>query len=513
MNTQKNINETIGINEIIRTCLKKWYYFAICIIVFAIIGGIYYKVSTPVWNIVAKVSLRHNESLLGNASSIAGSQSLLSAFGLGKSSDNIEDESLKMSSQGYIKNVVKNLELNKKYIQSEYLGLVKTDLYDYSPIVLSVDPAVADTITKQIRFALKIKENKTEIKVKAGKETIGKFEVISFPATLETPWGNFTLEKTAYYDSYDKPMNLNISCASYDYTTQIYRKDLFIDYEKRTSDLINLGFKSENTAFAKKVLNEVINIYNKEHDDDNKIVSDKTVDFINSRLVLTESLLAAADKEIKEFKDKYNLTEIEADVAYYLRASGELQVQSLEAGTQLSVANIILDFVRDEKNKYSLIPYNLTLADQNIASVLEKYNEELARRNELHKANAQSAMVRSLDDQIDMQRQNLFISLENIKKGLEIAWDNIKKKENEFSSKIGKVPTIEQNYVQLRRNQEIQQTVYVFLLEMREQTAVKGINLLPKLKIIDPPYVLNKKVSPRLLNIALIIFILGMGIP
>jgi hypothetical protein len=37
--------------------------------------------------------------------------------------------------------------------------------------------------------------------------------------------------------------------------------------------------------------------------------------------------------------------------------------------------------------------------------------------------------------------------------------------------------------------------------------------LLPKLKIIDPPYVLNKKVSPRLLNIALIIFILGMGIP
>jgi hypothetical protein len=48
---------------------------------------------------------------------------------------------------------------------------------------------------------------------------------------------------------------------------------------------------------------------------------------------------------------------------------------------------------------------------------------------------------------------------------------------------------------------------------MREQTAIKGISLLPKLKVIDPPYVLNKKVSPRLINMALVIFIFGMGIP
>jgi hypothetical protein len=51
------------------------------------------------------------------------------------------------------------------------------------------------------------------------------------------------------------------------------------------------------------------------------------------------------------------------------------------------------------------------------------------------------------------------------------------------------------------------------MLEMREQMAVKGINLLPKLKVIDAPYVLNKQASPRLLNVALIVFVLGGGIP
>jgi hypothetical protein len=51
------------------------------------------------------------------------------------------------------------------------------------------------------------------------------------------------------------------------------------------------------------------------------------------------------------------------------------------------------------------------------------------------------------------------------------------------------------------------------MLEMREQMAVKGINLLPKLKVIDAPYVLNKQASPRLLNIALVVFVLGGGMP
>jgi uncharacterized protein involved in exopolysaccharide biosynthesis len=514
MNTQKNTNDPVEINEIIRTCLKKWHYFVICFAVCAVIGGIYYIVTTPVWNISAQVSLRHDESLLGsNASSGSRAQMLLGAFGLGKTSENIEDESLKMKSQGYIKNVIKNLDLNKIYTQPKCFGLIETDLFDYPPVILSVDPAMADTLSVGISFALKINREKTKIKVKAGKKTIGKFEVASFPATLETLWGKFILEKSGYYDLYDEPISLNISYTSYDYITQIYRKNLFVDYEKRTSDLINLEFESENRDFAKKILNEVIDIYNKEYEGETKTVSDKTIDFVSERLVLTESLLTDADKQIKEFKDKYNLTEIEADVSYYLRATGELQARSLEAGTQLNIANIILDFVRDGKNKYSLIPYNLSISNENMSHVIEKYNEELSKRNELYKANTQSAMVRSLDEQIELQRQNLVISLENVKKGLEIAWNNIKERETEFNSKIGKVPAIEQNYIQLRRNQEIQQTVYIYLLEMREQFAVRGINLLPKLKVIDPPFVLNKKVSPRLLNVSIFIFVLGMGIP
>jgi hypothetical protein len=260
MENQDKKSEAQQIRELITLWLRHWYYFVISFVVCGIIGLIYYKTATPVMNVLSKVSLRHDESFMG--SSISKTNSMLSAFGLGSGSENIEDETLKMNSQGYIKNVVKNLELNKKYILSEHFGLSKTNLYDCPPITLVVDPAMADTISRNIRFTLDIQENRTKIKVNAGKENIGTFEVVSFPVTLETSWGNFTLEKSPHYDSYNKPLDLDILYTSYDYMAQIYRQDLFVDYEKRTSDLIHLGFKSENVPFAKKILNEVIDTYN-----------------------------------------------------------------------------------------------------------------------------------------------------------------------------------------------------------------------------------------------------------
>ena len=510
MENQNKNDEAKQIKDIILLWLKHWYYFVVTFGILGTIGIVYYVAATPVWDVSARVSLRHDESLMGG--SISRTSSIMSAFGLGSSTESVEDESLKMNSQGFIKNVVKNLSLNKQYIQSEYFGLYKTGLYDSSPITLSVDPAMADTITRVIKFTLDIKSDKTKIKAKAETETIGEYEITSYPATIETSWGKYTFEKSPHYNLYGYPLKLRISYSSYDYMAQIYRETLFVDYEKRTSDFINLRFKCEDIPFAKNVLNEVINVYNEEWDKDKWLVSEKTLNFIDTRLALTQKSLLDADVQIQQFKDKYNLTEIEADVTYYLRLTGELQAQLLEAETQLNIVDIIVNFVQDEKNKYALIPYSLPVSDQGMTIAVSKYNEELTKRNELYRNNTQSTLAQSLNEQIEIQRNNLLISLDNVKKGLQIARDNLKKKLNEFNQKIGNVPTIEKDYISLKREQEIQQTIYIFLLEMREQSAVKGISVLPKLKVIDSPYVINKRVSPRLRNVALVVFLLGMAI-
>jgi len=507
MSIQNNKSEAEQVKDTVLLWLKHWYYFVISMIICVIIAFVYLKVKTPVMKVTAQVSIRHDESLTGG-SSISKSQSVLSAFGLGGGSQNIEDETHKMGSQGYIKKIVKKYALNFDYKQSSFLGLVKKELYDRSPLILSADEAVSDTILP-VFFTLNVKKDQTTVKLKYGGKVIGKYETSAFPSVLETPLGAFTISKSVYYDNYEKPMNIDVFYANYDYMTQLYQSAILVDFEKKNSDLIQLNMNSENVVMAKKLLNEVIATYNAEWDADKNLVADRTMAFINTRLQSVNEELLNADQSIQNFKDRYNLTDIEADVKYYLTLSGELQPTMLEAETQLKMIDLIVDFVADDKNKYALFPLVPNIATPAMAEIIGKYNEALAKRNEMNKANSQSAFVQELNDRVEAQRVTLLASIDNVKKGLLISVQNLKKKESEIKGKIGEIPTVEKDYLKLKRNQELQQNLYIFLLEMREETGVKGVSLLPKLKVIDEPYVINKPVEPNRMKVFILTLFFG----
>ena len=507
MSQQENKSELEQIKDTVLLWLRHWYYFVISMIVCVILAFVYLKVKTPVMKVTAQVSLRHDESLSGG-SSMSKNQSILSAFGFGGGSQNIEDETLKMGSQGYMKKIVRKYALNFDYKESNCFGLVKKELYDHSPLILSADDAVSDTISPTV-FTLNVKEDQTIVKVKFGKKIIGSYEVTTFPSVLNTPLGAFTISKSKYYDSYKKPGTIKVFYANYDFMAQIYKDAILVDFEKKTSDLIHLSINTENVPVAKKILKEVIATYNAEWDSDKNLVTDRTMAFIDSRLKVTNDELLNADQAIQQFKDQYNLTDIEADVKYYLTMSGEMQPTMLEAETQLKMIDLIADFVKDDKNKYAQFPLGPNFATPAMADIVGKYNEALAKRNEMYRSNSQSSLVQELNDRVELQRQTLLKTVDNFKKSLLITVDDLKKKDTEIKTKIGKIPTIEKNYLQLKREQELQQTIYIFLLEMREQTGVKGVTLLPKLQVIDEPYVLNKPVEPNLIKVALTTLFFG----
>ena len=507
MGIQENKSESEQIKDTILLWLKYWYYFVISMVICIILAFVYLKTKTPIMEVTAQVNLRHDESLSGG-NSVSRNQSLLSAFGFGSSSQNIEDETTKMGSQGYLKRVIRKYALNFDYKQSFFFGLIKEELYDQSPLILSVDEAISDTIAP-VLFTLDVKKEQTFVEMKRGKKTLGKYEVNTFPSVLETPLGAFTISKSAYYDRCEKPVKINVLCVNFDFITQIYKDAILVDFMKKNSDLIQLSMNTENVAFGKKILNEVITTYNTEWESDKNLVTDKTLAYINERLQSVDEDLIKADQAIQNFKDRYNVTDIEADVKYYLTLNGELQPTLLEAETQLKIIDLIADFVTDEKNKYALFPLGPNIATPAMSEIIGKYNEALAKRNEMYKSNSQSALVKELNDRVDIQRETLLKSIGNVKTGLLITAENLKKKESEIKNKIGQIPTIEKDYLQLKRNQELQQTIYTFLLEMREQTGVNGISLLPKLQVIDEPYAINKPVEPNLIKVAITTLFFG----
>ena len=489
-------NEKEQIEDFIRLCFRKWYYFVISGALCLLIAVIYLKTATPVYEVKSQAVLRHDEPLTGSVG--RQSSGLLSMMGMGRGSENIEDETLKMSSQSNIKQVVKALDLNKIYTRVKYWGLMKESLYDYSPVLLSVDPAVADTLRGGVTFHLHIdKAGRGKLKVKYGKEVLGRFSIDAFPTAISTSVADFTLSLSPEYAAYKKPLDLKIFYTNYDYIAQIYRDLILIDFYKKNSDLIVLGMKDPNPDMSKKLILEIIDTYNKNWDADKEYVYESTINYMNQRLEENVLALSDADRQIQQFKDQYNLTDIEADVKFYYLQSAETQKEILSISTQINLMEILRTFIQDEANRFGTLPFLISNDNQTINLFIEKYNEAIVAINGNRKNPSSTPLFLALEEQLDSQRKNLIMTLNQEIKGLQTALANIKRKDAEVSRKIGAVPLVEREYINLKREQELQQNIYIFLLEKREELGIRSVSLMPKLKIIAEPYIVNKLVSPR----------------
>ena len=94
-------------------------------------------------------------------------------------------------------------------------------------------------------------------------------------------------------------------------------------------------------------------------------------------------------------------------------------------------------------------------------------------------------------------RKNILKSLDTQKEGLEISMNNLKSQQREWDDKIGAVPTQEREYVELRRQQQLKEQIYLYLSQKGEESAVMLASQALPAKVIDYPAQLPKVVSPK----------------
>ena len=496
--------ELDSIMEMLLHWLRHWYYFVISFILALVLGILYLKLKTPEYQVNSKVSIR-TEDIGG---SISSASSVMRSFGLSRGSGgaNVEDESNIMGSYGYMRRVVRELQLNNRYVLKGFLGIGDKDLYHGTPIELVYPVELGDTLSAYIEFRVDVKGKEGKVHMDAGdyKSTYN----ISFPGTIDTQYGSYTFRPTSTFDSYGDSYRLDITLSSYSHAAQIYQGMVVVDFLKKSSDIIILSLVDVNVPRGLDVLNGVIDSYNKEYDNDKAMVGSRTIRFLEERLDTVTGALLRADEAIERFKRSYNLTDIEVDAKGYWSQLSELEGRLLEAQTQLEVADLVYDLMNDPTTP--LISFSLSLTDKGVTELINGYNELVLQRDNMVKPGFErSQLVQDYDKQIEQLRKNILRSLDNFRSELNIVVSSVRKKTREMESRMGNIPEIEKTYMGLKRDQEIQQTVYLFLQEKREEAGVKSVPVLPRLRIIDEPYCLLKPASPDLFKVMLMVLFFG----
>lgn len=498
-----------GIVSLLIDYVKNWKLFAISLVVCVGLAGLYLIVKNPEFKVNANVLIKEDSKSGGLAASMMKSMPFGDVLSVGGSV--VDDEIEVISSYSILRGAVKELGLN---VSCSKGFLKKKNYYKDSP--LSITPKIAD-MADTLRYAIEMKisiskEGIAKVKAYSMDELVGEAKS-AFPVNLTTVFGNFTIDTTSFYDA-SKSRKYELLYGGYGSATEALMRNVDISLASKKANVINLTMEDEIPERGKDILNSIISHYNSYGIEEKNLVSERTAVFLQQRIDILEKDLTLIEKTVERYKEDNQLTDIESEAKIILDRSSDFKERLISAETQFSVISIIEDFLEAPENKYAVVPMSLGIEEESAVESLLAYNELLMERLKLLRSTKPgNPMIESMNEQVDATRQSVLMTIQSIKRGIEYARNDLRDQEKYFMDRIKGMPKQEREYIEIKRQQEIKQALYLYLLQQQEDNALKLAMENPKAQIIDNAYVNSRPVKPMKLLVAAAALLFAVMLP
>ncbi len=292
-----------------------------------------------------------------------------------------------------------------------------------------------------------------------------------------------------------------------------YGSALIVEQVGKMGSVISLSMEDKNATKVSAILATLIDIYNRKGLADKNISGTNTMSFLNERLAVVEKDLKAVEGEVEFFKTRHKISDISSESQQYMQLSADIDKQKAIQQTQV---NIVSDLERElvsKKNNPTLVPSTLGITESSLSSLIQKHNELIITKERMqNQAGPKNPLLLDLQNQIANVRTSLLENVRNLKKGYNIALNDIAKKDIELGGRISNMPQLEKELIQIKRNQGVQEQLYLFLLQKREERAIMlASNITDARTIVEPRSVGQTKPVNR--SIWTIAFSLALMLP
>ena len=488
--------------------LIHWKWFVASIVVCLIGGWIYLHYTTPVYSITGSVIIKDNKKNNSVSTGLADLEDL----GFYSSTNNFDNEVEVLHSRTLLKKVVEELDLYINYRTRENLRPV--ELYKDTPVKVWLTPEEAEKLPNGaavLEVVLKPGGKlsvSTEIDEQEFKQDFNKL-----PALLTTPYGTFSFTPG---DSaiVEKEQEITVTVAAPRIMANGYANALSVEPTSKTTTIAQITLQNTSPQRGVDFINKLIEIYNRDANDDKNEVASKTAEFIDERIKIINGELGTTEKELETFKRDAGLTDLKSDAQLALSENSEYEKKRAENSTQLRLVQFLSEYANNPDHAYEVLPVNVGLTDTGLTELINRYNEMLLERKRLLRTSSESnPVVVNLDASIRAMRSNVQTTILSVQKGLMITKADLERQAGKYAGRITSAPGQERQLVSISRQQEIKAGLYLILLQKREENAITLASTANNARIVDEAQAELFPVSPKGKLIYLIAFVLGIAIP
>ena len=491
--------------------LSYWKWFMVSLIVCIIIAVVFVKFSLPVY--MVETSVLFKDSRRGSGSS---SENALDGMGLVSHRSNVENEMEMLGSSLMGVKVVRELENYTSYTQIESLfGVIpykKKVLYNnQSPIHITMSDEMLDNMSSSIDLEVLVLTNGM---FEFSGEYLEKSYTIKSSladSIIVFPFGELNIIKTNFIPTQEMLMEVVIQ-NPYRVADQFVNSITMV-VTSQTSAVVNLTLACRNGVEGKAFLERLITVYNRETINEQISLADQTSQIIDNHLALLSDELSEVDSRAEDYKQSQGITNIDAQSNLYNVQSSGIEQRLMDIETQLSITSDLYNHLQSGGSGDQLLPANSGIASGNLNSLIADYNRLLMEKTKLSRVASSSnqAMI-DISNQLESLYRTVRSSLQNEINNLKTSQRDLSSQLNVDKGRMRAAPRHERVYSDIKRQQGVKESLFLFLLQKKEEKYMNMATVEPTAKLIDHVRILGI-VSPRKFLTLLIAIFIGLVVP
>ena len=403
-NKEEKGNSLLNLQALTTSLFLNWKWIVFSVLICLGLAQAYLRYTTPIYRVSAKMLIKEEERTRSSRNALQSATNL----GTISNSTGLFNEIEIIKSHDLAEAAVRDLKL---YVNYNTDGRIKNlILYGNQPINVDIDPANLDRLSSPISLAITRQGNNYHVKgsfslpigteKESGPYSIDKV-ITKLPQTINTRAGVLSFRRNGIY-SLNDGATMFVTIQSPSVAAYKYAGALTITPNNNTTTIAQISLTDENPQRAKDYLVQLINVYNRQANEDKNEIARNTEEFINSRLEKINAELGATEGALENFKKRNRIVQIDMNAGQAMGNADNYEQKLTEANTQVSLLNSISDYMNQSGTKYQTLPSNVGLTDQSTTELINKYNELVLERNRrLGSASETSPVVTSITTQLD----------------------------------------------------------------------------------------------------------------
>lgn len=505
----KENKKTVKLTDVVIKTVRHWPWIVASVIICVGLAAFYAVRQQPVFQRSAALVIKEDSQ----SNSISSQFSAFASMGMMGGGMNIRDEVNKLQSPDLMADVVERLGLNVNYEvpgrfrrkvmygDSLPVRVLMPDLkkHDYVSYKLDITPA-GDITLKDIRLNDK------------GEDFVQKSPV-KFGQPIKTPVGQVTVEEGPNYIPGEKAEVYVSRIPVYKAASNV-RNAVDISLVDQYGSTIEMGIYDKSIQRAEDIINTIIAVYNENWIQNRNEISIATTKFINDRLLTIEKELGGVDKDIADFQSKNLVPDVRQTAAIYVQENQAVDQRILDLNNRLQVTMYMRDYLADASHGKEILPANSGIGNVSIEEQIAEYNKKLIGRNRLAQNSSENhPIITNLDNELRGMRNAILGSMDNEIALLNTRIKNMQAEKGKVQSNIASAPEQANYLLGVGRQQKVKESLYLFLLQKREENELSRAFTAYNTEVIAKPYGEMGPSAPKKVLIVAFAFIIGLLIP